>query len=44
MKLKWIILGGLLFATSALAQMDMNMDMGTKPGSSKFARNTVLGE
>jgi uncharacterized protein (DUF305 family) len=41
MKLKWILLGGLLFAATASAQMNMNMnmDMGPKPGSSKFAQD-----
>ncbi len=39
MKLKWILLGGFLCAATAWAQMDMNMDMGTKAGASKFARD-----
>jgi uncharacterized protein (DUF305 family) len=39
MKLKWILLGGILCVATAAAQMDMNMDMGTKPSSSKFAHD-----
>jgi uncharacterized protein (DUF305 family) len=42
MKPKWILLGGLLFAATASAQMDMNMDMGAKPGDSKFAQEMAV--
>ena len=39
MKLKWIFLGGILCLATASAQMDMNMDMGPKAGTSKFAHD-----
>ena len=39
MKLNWILCGGLLCAATAFAQMDPNMDMGAKPGGSKFSQD-----
>ena len=38
MKIKWILLGSLVCAATAFAQMDMSkMDMGSKAPESKFA-------
>jgi uncharacterized protein (DUF305 family) len=39
MKLKRILLGGILCAAAASGQMDRTMEMGAKPGSSKFAQD-----
>lgn len=37
MKIKWTLLGSLVCAATAFAQMDMqHMDMGSKPSQSKF--------
>jgi len=37
MKLKWTLLGGFFCVATAVAQMNPNMDMGSKAPESKFA-------